>query len=100
MTYGEVVGSLWATIQEKDYQGKKLLIVEGIDLAEGTKTGETIIAIDLVDAGIGDKVLVIYEGGSARLALKDEKTCAEAVVAGVVDQIKLIPSYETRRNLR
>jgi ethanolamine utilization protein EutN len=94
MIYGEVIGSLWAAIQEKDFQGKKLLIVESIDLTTRKKTGETVLAIDLVGAGMGDKVLVIYEGGSARIALKDEKTCAEAIVAGIVDQVDMIQGYK------
>ena len=89
MTYGKVVGHLWSTIQEDEFKGAKLLIVEPIDLITGKLTGETILAVDTVDAGIGDTVIVIYEGGSARMILKDDKTSVEAVVAAVVDQVEM-----------
>jgi ethanolamine utilization protein EutN len=89
MIYGKVVGHLWSTIEEKEFVGKKLLIIEPIDLAAGKLTGETIVAVDTVDAGIGEIVLVVYEGGSARMVLNDEKTSVEAVVVGVVDHVKV-----------
>lgn len=91
MTYGKVVGQLWSTIQEDEFAGTKLLLVEPIDLLTGKLTGETILAVDAVDAGVGDTVLVVYEGGSARIILHDPKTSCEAVVAGVVDHVELGP---------
>lgn len=90
MTYGKVVGVLWSTIQEEEFRGMKLLVVEPIDLTTGGQTGETIVAVDTVDAGVGDIVLVIYEGGSSRMILKDEKTSVEAVIAAVVDHVEML----------
>lgn len=90
MTPGKVVGYLWATCQDPLFDGQKLLIVEPMDLQTGKLTGGSILACDAVQAGIGDMVLVVYEGGSARMVLNDEKTSAEAVVVGVIDRYDLV----------
>lgn len=89
MIVGKVIGNLWATIQEENFNGKKLLLVQPYDFDRGEFEGTAILAVDLVDAGAGDKVLLIYEGQSSRQELGSEKTPCEAIIAGIVDEIQI-----------
>jgi len=87
MTIGKVVGNLWSTIQEPNFAGTKLLIVQPLDIATRQPTGNTIVAVDVAQAGPGDIVLIVYEGSSSRLSLNNERTPCEAIIAGIVDRI-------------
>ena len=93
MTFCRVVGNLVATQKKDELTGSKLMIVQPIDNF-GKDTGEEMIAVDCVGAGIGDLVIVIYEGWAARWCAKAKSTTApiETVIAGIVD------SYETDEN--
>ena len=84
MRMARVVGNVVSTIKERTHAGKKLLIVEYIDAA-GALTGQQQIALDAVDAGIGDMVLVNIEGGSAKMLLNDEEVISNCVICGVID---------------
>jgi ethanolamine utilization protein EutN len=54
----------------------------------GNKKGTAFLAIDAVQAGIGDKVIVIEEGNSARDILGEPETFTiRSVIAGIVDEI-------------
>mgnify|MGYP006278999537 CR=1 FL=1 len=87
MIVGEVIGNLWSTIAEPSFVGKKLLLVQPIDPTDRLPAGNTIVAVDVVSAGVGDTVLVIYEGSSSRLSLQSERTPCEAIIAGIVDRV-------------
>lgn len=90
MIVGEVIGNLWSTIQDPNFEGTKLLVVQPIDPETLETTGNTVVAVDLVSAGVGDTVLVVYEGSSSRLSLESERTPCEAIVVGVVDCIDVV----------
>ena len=87
MILGQVTGSVVSTVKDDHFVGHKLLLVEPVSLA-GDSTGAPFIAIDRVDAGKGDRVLVCYEGGAAAIALK-HKVPAQAVIIAVVDDIAI-----------
>lgn len=80
-----VVGNVVSTVKNAHLSGCKLLLVQPVDLDTRTATGVELIAVDHVQAGEGDLVLVNKEGGSARLMLGDEESPAQAVVVAVVD---------------
>ena len=82
-----VVGDVVSTIKNQHLKGHKLLLVQPVDLDGQTPKGETIIALDKVDAGPQDLVLVNREGGGARLLLGDPKIPVQAVIVGVIDNI-------------
>lgn len=82
-----VVGDVVSTIKNQHLKGHKLLLVQPVDLDGVTPKGETMIALDKVDAGAQDLVLVNREGGSARLLLGDPKIPVQAVIVGVVDAL-------------
>lgn len=87
MKLAKVIGHLVSTIKTESHQHKKLMVVEPIAL-NGEKVDESFIAIDAAQAGIGDLVLIVEEGGSAREVLQLPNGAVDAVIVGVVDSIK------------
>ena len=79
-------GTLHGTVKDPSLEGKKLLMVQPVDL-EGQPVGEEMIAIDMVSAGPNEMVLVSKEGGGARIALDDPFCPAQCLIVGVIDDI-------------
>jgi ethanolamine utilization protein EutN len=90
MLIGRVVGELVSTQKHESHQGRKALLVQPLNL-DGSNRGEALIAFDAVDAGIGDRVLVVTEGFSAMTAVGRPQSPIDMAVIGFVDQIDLIP---------
>ena len=90
MVLCKVIGTIVATQKNQTLREHKLLIVQPIDL-NGKFIGRDIIAIDHVDAGVGDTVLVMQEGTGARQILKREDIPVHSVIIAVVDGMD-IPS--------
>jgi ethanolamine utilization protein EutN len=89
MYIGQVSGTVVATIKHPMFQHRKLLLVERLDLA-GRATAKYDIAVDSVQAGVGDRVLVLDEGNSARQVLSVEPWGpVRAVIVGVIDEVDL-----------
>lgn len=88
MTLGRVIGNLVSTQKHGKLEGAKLLLVQPLDL-EGRERGVTVLAIDGVDAGIGDRVLLIQDGRAAQLVLGRGVAAVDAAVIGVVDSVEL-----------
>jgi microcompartment protein CcmK/EutM len=85
MKVGRVAGTVVSTIKVPVLDDHRLLLCEIEDLT-GSSVGYTI-AVDVVDAGVGDKVLILDEGSSARQILGLERGAIRAVVVGIVDQL-------------
>lgn len=86
MIIGTVKGDIVSTIHHPFYTGKKLLIVEREDFAG--KPGSYLIAIDSgVAAGVGERVLIIDEGNSARQIVADPQAPVRSIIVGIVDRI-------------
>ncbi len=88
MYLARVVGDVVSTHKNERLQGKKLLLVRRLSL-EDRPEGPEVIALDVVDAGAGDKVLVVQEGSSARKIFSDPKIPVQAVIVGVVDRVDI-----------
>jgi microcompartment protein CcmK/EutM len=87
MYIGRVSGTVVATIKNELFEGRKLLVVDKLDLV-GQATSKYDIAVDMVQAGVGDLVLVLDEGNSARQVLDREPLGAiRAVIVGIVDEV-------------
>jgi ethanolamine utilization protein EutN len=86
MIIGTVAGQIHSTIAHPFYGGKKLLLVEREDPA-GRRTGAYVIAVDTVDAGIGDRVLVNEEGGGAREVVRSADAPVRSLIVGIVDEV-------------
>ena len=88
MILGVVRGSMYSTINHPFYDGRRLLVVDYIQ-ADGTPTGKYVIAVDSVDAGVGDQVLVNDEGNGARQVVGDPAGPVRSVIVGIVDSISV-----------
>ena len=88
MTIGRVVGNVVSTHKNAKLEGAKLMLVQPLDL-DGAPKGAPMMAIDGVDAGIGDRVLVIQDGRSAQLVLGKGTAAVDAAIIGVVDAVEL-----------
>jgi len=86
MYIGKVVGTVVSTVKVSHLEGRTLLLVDQLDL-EGQETGAYDIAVDTVQAGVGDTVLVMDEGTGARQILGMERGAIRAVVVGIVDEV-------------
>ena len=87
MTLGRVVGTVVCTVKIPVLEGHRLLIVEPID-PSGERRGSAIVALDTVQAGVGETVLVLDEGNSSRMILGDPSAAVRTVVAGIVDRVQ------------
>ena len=87
MYIGRISGTVVATIKNELFENRKLLVVDRLDL-DGQATPKYDIAVDMVQAGVGDVVLVLDEGNSARQIVDREPLGAiRAVVVGIVDEL-------------
>ncbi len=86
MMIATVTGTLFATRKHPRFEGKTLLVVRE-ETPEGTPFGPTFLAIDAVEAGVGDRVVINKEGSSARLMLDDDEIPVQAVIVAVIDRI-------------
>lgn len=88
MKIGRVAATVVATIQVPALDGRRLLLVDLLDL-EGRPTGKDVIAVDAVGAGAGETVLVLDEGNGARQVLGAPQAPLRAVIVGIVDSIEI-----------
>jgi len=84
----KVTGNVVSTVKNQHLDGKKIMIVQPLDL-DGKPAGKDYLAIDTVSAGKDDKVLVIKEGGSARIVFNDKEIPVQAVIIAVVDAVDI-----------
>ncbi len=87
MIIARVVGNVVATQKDVTHEGQKILLIQPLDL-NGDESGDTLLALDGVDAGPGDRVLVVQEGWSAASAVDRTMAPIDAAVVGVVDQVE------------
>ena len=84
----KVTGTIVATQKKESLRDRKILIVQPVDL-EGSDIGRDLLALDSVDAGVGDTVLVVQEGGAAAQVLGRTDIPVHSVVVAVVDGFDL-----------
>ncbi|MNC54273.1 Ethanolamine utilization protein EutN [compost metagenome] len=83
MQMGKVIGRVTATRKDERLVGTKLLITQPIRL-DGTLTGEPIIAVDTVGAGVGEQVIYVM-GSMAARAVMEERAPVDAAIVGIID---------------
>jgi len=83
-----VVGPLWAAAKHPAFAGRPLFVVQPLD-EQGKDTGTSFVAIDHVQAGVGDKVIVLTEGNGVRqiLAMGDQVPI-RSIIVGIVDHVE------------
>jgi ethanolamine utilization protein EutN len=88
MFLADVVGTVVSPVQIPILDGEKLLLLRPVD-PDGKPTGKTRIGIDRAQAGVGDRVVVLDEGNSARQILDDPNGAVKTIVVGIVDYVEV-----------
>ena len=91
MVIGRVIGDVVVTQKHKSHQGRKALLVQPLNL-DGTARGDAVVALDAVDAGAGDRVLLVMEGFSAMTSVGRPESPIDMAVIGVIDELVLSPA--------
>jgi len=87
MLLARIVGTVVATRKDPRLVSNKLMVVRPVD-PRGTLEGPYIVAIDTVDAGVGETVLVV-SGSSARMAAGLKDCPVDAAIVGIVDAVEV-----------
>ena len=87
MLLGRVVGTVVATRKDERLMGAKLLLVRMVD-PQGKDEAGHLVAVDTVDAGFTDRVLIVT-GSSARMAAGLKDTPVDAAIVGVIDTVEV-----------
>ena len=87
MILAKVVGTVVATRKDPRLVSNKLLIARAMD-PRGKPEGSYVVAIDTVDAGFGETVLIV-SGSSARMAAGLKDCPVDAAIVGIVDEIEI-----------
>ncbi len=84
-----VIGNVVATVKHPVYQGQRLLIVQPVDEA-GADVGTSFLAVDRVQSGPGDTVLVLGEGNGVRQILQmGDAVPIRSLIVGIVDRVEV-----------
>lgn len=87
MLLAKIIGTVVATQKDERLVSNKLLVVQPLD-ARGGVRGSQLVAVDTVDAGFGETVLIV-SGSSARLAGQLQDSPVDAAIVGIVDTVEL-----------
>jgi microcompartment protein CcmK/EutM len=87
MLLGNVIGTVVATRKDERLVSQKLLVVRPVS-PQGKPEGSCLVAVDTVDAGVGETVLIV-SGSSARMAAGMKDCPVDAAIVGIVDAIEL-----------
>lgn len=88
MVLGKVIGTVVATIKHPAYHGRKTYVIQPLD-SQLKPNGETFLAFDDVQSGVGDVVLVMREGGGCRQISGIKNAPIRSMVVGVVDEVDI-----------
>jgi ethanolamine utilization protein EutN len=83
----KIVGTVVATRKDPRLVSSKLLIARGVD-PRGKNEGAYVVAVDTVDAGVGETVLVV-SGSSARMASGLKDCPVDAAIVGIIDEVEI-----------
>jgi ethanolamine utilization protein EutN len=88
MLLARVLGNVVATQKNQRYDGARIMLVQPVN-PDGSARGAQMLALDSVDSGEGDLVLVVQEGWAASTAATGEQGAAiDSAIVGVVDFIE------------
>ena len=89
MLIGRIIGDAVATQKAPSHEGQKVLVVQPLNL-DGSDRGDAVLALDAVDAGVGERVLLTTEGFCAMTAVGRPNSPIDMAVIGVIDAVDLI----------
>ena len=88
MILARIVGTVVATRKDTRLVSSKLLVVRPVD-PHGKGDGNYLVAVDTVDAGVGETVLIV-SGSSARMAAGMKDCPVDAAIVGIIDTVDVI----------
>lgn len=88
MIIGEIVGNVVSTNKAEELTGKKMLIVQPVDMTTLEKEGKPLVSIDTVGSGNGEIVMVVG-GSSARQTNLTKDTPIDSAIVGVINTIEI-----------
>lgn len=88
MIAAKVIGTVVCTQKDKSLLGRKILIVQPLDLETMEASGKPITALDAVGSGPGEIVLVV-SGSSARMTEGFQSTCVDQSIVGILDSVEV-----------
>ena len=88
MLIARVLGEVVTTAKHGSHRGRKALLVQPLAL-DGSERGDPVVALDAVDAGAGDRVLLVTEGFSAMTSVGRPASPIDMAVVGVIDAVHL-----------
>lgn len=90
MILARVLGNVVATQKDTRYENARVMLCQQIS-PEGDEMGNTVLALDSVDAGEGDVVLIVQEGWCASTAATGKIGAAiDSAIVGVVDRVDFL----------
>jgi len=87
MMVGTVVGSVWATKKDPTLEGLRFLVVRPFTLED--ETAETIVAVDPLGAGIGERVLVVFGRAARHMIGRGQDVGFQTAVSAIIDKMEL-----------
>ena len=97
MILAKVKGNLVSTQKNSYLVGQKLLLVHPVDLNDNYIGKNDVVAIDVVDAGIGDTVLLVQEGKAVQQILGHKNAPVHSIIVAVVDSIDVNDKYTSKK---
>ncbi len=88
MIVGTVVGQVWATRKDDTLEGLRFLVVRPFT-TDGDGGAETIVAVDLLGAGIGERVLVVGGRAARHLIGRGQDIGFQSAIAAIIDGMEL-----------
>lgn len=86
MIYGRVIGNVVSTVKHPTYHGRSLMIVQPTD-ERGCDEGDSFLAVDNIQSGPGDRVIVLCEGNGIRQLLGIKELPVRRLIVGIVDAV-------------
>jgi len=83
-----VIVNVLATQKDPRYEGGRIMVVRPIN-PDGSDAGDDLLALDAVDSGVGDMVVLVREGWSASTSSTGSPGAAiDSAIVGVVDTVE------------
>ncbi len=99
MRIGRVVGRTWATQRHDSLKPLRMLLVKDYNPLTDEYTGIPYMCLDKnIDAGVGDQVLIVDDGGPSRMILEDDSAPVRGFIIGIVDQVNIGERYQKLKN--
>ena len=92
MIIGRVIGEVVATRKHASHERRKILLVQPVN-PDDSERGDAILALDAVDAGVGDRVLVVQEGYGAMTAAGRPTSPIDMTIVGVIDAVEVEENF-------